>query len=214
MRIPGFSFWALVTAGAVYMLLKAVGVEPSTALIFAVIWYVIGVGASIAVYGYHHPRYELDYSAAMAGGAMGAPAGMFAVTFANQGRTVFVPAGGNLRSAAQEQGVEVYYDITKYANCRGLGFCGTCRFSADATASNAFSEPTWQEKFTLGDTVGKVRLACQTAVFGNAIIDNTVAQEIGEVHHYAVINGVMFGAFSLIMLAMVIWIGGDMIGVF
>jgi ferredoxin len=139
---------------------------------------------------------------------------MFIVTFINQARSILVPAGGNLRKAAKAQGVDVYYDVNKWANCQGIGLCGTCRFSADPAAPNALSEPTWQERFTLGDAVGKMRLACQTHVLGNCTVDNSVAVEIGEVRHYSLINGVMFGAFSLLMLGILIWIGGDMIGAF
>jgi len=214
MKIPGFSFWALVTAVGLYFLLHAVAGADGPQWLpigFAIIWYLVGLGAAHAVYGHHHPLYE-SHSVLGDLATAGAPPGTFAVTYANQNKTVFVPAGTNLRKAAQAQGVQVYYDVAKFTNCRGLGLCGTCRFTPDPKATNAVSEPTTIEKFTLGADVGKIRLSCQTNVLGNCIVDNTVAEELGQVHHYAVINGALFGAFSLLMLGVILWIGADMIG--
>ncbi len=211
MKIPGFSFWAFATALVVYLLLHAVVPEGMGwfAILFAVIWYVVGIGAAHAVYGFHHPKLEVD----MSGSPLGtAPPGTHTVTFANQNKSIFVVDGGNLREAAREQGAQVYYDVTKYTNCLGSGFCGTCRFTPDPKAPNALNEPTAQEKFTLGADVGKVRLACQAEVYGDCIIDNRIAEELGDVHHYAVINGALLGAFSLLMLGVILWIGADMIG--
>lgn len=214
MKIPGFSFWALLTAGILYLLLTAIDASQGLAIGVAVTWYVFGVGAAYAVYRYHHP--ELDLAEMLVpftrGGAT--PPGYHRVTFANQGRTIFVPDGGNLREYAKTQGAEVYYDIAKQANCFGMGFCGTCRYTVDAASAGALSEPTWQERFTLGDQVGKLRLACQTTVHGSVNVDNRVAEEFGEVHHYTVINGAIATAFSLVVLGAILWIGGDMIGLF
>jgi ferredoxin len=214
MKVPGFSFWALLTAAILYTLLTQLGAAIPLAATLAGLWYLFGLGAAYAVYRYHHP--ELDLSDMLAplttGGRV--PAGFHAVTFSNQGRTVFVPEGGNLREYAKTQGVEVYYDVAKAANCFGMGFCGTCRFSPDSKNPSALNEPTWQERFTLGNDAGKVRLACQTEVHGSCTVDNRVAQEIGVVHHYTVINGALATAFSIIVLGAIIWMGGDMIGLF
>lgn len=214
MRIPGVSFWALVTALILYFLLSATGTSTELTIIVSVLWYIIGAGAAFAVMRFHHPIYEDEFVPSEGGLQVTPPAGYYAVTFSNQARTVYVRRGGNLRKAAANQGVQVYYDINKYANCFGLGHCGTCRFSPDPKNPQAFSEPTWQERFTLGDDAGKVRLACQTRVFGNATVDNVVAEEFGKVRHYAVVNGALLGAFSIIMLAIIVWMGGDMIGLF
>jgi ferredoxin len=215
MRIPGFSLWALVTAIILYFLLHAVGMTVPAAAGFAVLWYLIGAGVGYAVLKFHYPDFGRKYSYPTGVAlAAGRPAGYFAVDFVNQHKTAYVPAGGNLRDAAVAQGVQVYYDINKYVNCFGLGHCGTCRFKADAKAPGALSDPTWQEQFTLGDEVGKVRLACQTAVLGDCTVDNSNAEEFGKVRHYSVVNGALVGVFSLVMLALIIWIGGDMIGLF
>jgi ferredoxin len=215
MKVPGVSFWAISTALLLFVILWAVGMPLPLAAGFGVLWYLIGAGAAYAVMNFHHPHrrevFTLPEGALTAGGT---PPGFCAVTFTNQGRTVYVREGGNLREAAVAQGVQVYYDINKYVNCFGLGHCGTCRFRPDAKAPNALSEPSWQERFTLGDDVGKVRLACQTYVFNDCAVDNTVAVEFGKVRHFSVVNGALVGAFSLLMLAIIIWMGGDMIGLF
>src|SRR5687767_10997448 len=111
MKIPGFSFWALLTAGIIYLLLSSLGAPTGLAIAMAITWYIFGLGAAYAVYRYHHPELDLPdvLPAHTVGGAV--PAGYFAVTFANQGRTVFVPEGGNLRDYAKTQGAEVYYDV-------------------------------------------------------------------------------------------------------
>jgi ferredoxin len=214
MKVPGFSFWALFTTAILYVLLTQLNMSIPLAATFAGIWYIFGLGAAYAVYRYHHPELDLSETLApyVAGGRV--PDGFYAVTFQNQGRTVFVPDGGKLRDYASTQGVEVYYDVAKGANCFGMGFCGTCRFTADAKATGALNEPTWQERFTLGADAGKVRLACQAEVHGNCTVDNRVAEEIGEVHRYTVVNGALATAFSLVVLGAIIWMGGDMIGIF
>lgn len=214
MKIPGFSFWALVTAAILFVLLTQLDAPTALAAAVAITWYIFGLGAAYAVYRYHHPELDLSETLAPFTGGGHVPAGFHAVTFANQGRTVFVPEGGLLRDYATTQGADVYYDVAKATNCFGMGFCGTCRFSADAKNPSAFSEPTWQERFTLGGDVGKVRLACQTEIHGDCTIDNRVAEEIGLVHRYTVVNGALATAFGLIVLGAIVWMGGDMIGLF
>ncbi len=221
MKIPGVSFWALLTAVLLYLILNAIGGPEWMTIGFAVLWYLIGVGAASAVYRHHHPIYEEHTDKAFSafditgeGLESRKPEGMYAVTFENQNATAFVPAGGNLLKYAKDQGVHVYYDVNKLLNCMGHGFCGTCRFTADQKAPDALSKPTWQEGFTLGGDVGKVRLACQTNVLGDCKVDNSIAEEFGEVRRYAVGNATLFGVFSLVMLGLLLWIGGDMIGLF
>jgi len=154
MKIPGFSFWALLTTAILFVLLVQLNTPMPLAIAMAVTWYLFGLGAAYAVYRYHHP--ELDLSETLAPFTTGGrvPEGFHAVTFANQGRTVFVPEGGNLREYATTQGAEVYYDVAKAANCFGMGFCGTCRYTPGANSAAALSVPTWQERFTLGGDVG------------------------------------------------------------
>ena len=49
------------------------------------------------------------------------------ITLVNEGRTLEVPEETNLRKALLRAGVSPYVGKDKLLNCRGLGFCGTCR---------------------------------------------------------------------------------------
>jgi len=56
------------------------------------------------------------------------------VKFKNEKKEIEVPAGSNLRKEAIKAGINVYQGVNgigatvnKYANCMGLGVCGTCR---------------------------------------------------------------------------------------
>lgn len=205
-----FSLWALVTATLFYLLLHAIGVSPVSSVIYTLIWYSIGLGVAFSINRFHHPTNAHTFVLPEPGAEP--PTGYSSVTFSNQGKTIYVPPDTDLRTAALAQGVAVYYGINQYVNCFGLGQCGTCRFTPDQKAPTAFSPPTWEERFTLGDDAGKVRLACQTHIYGNCTVNNAVAEEFGKVRYYSVINGAILGIFSLLMLGVILWMGGDMIG--
>ena len=49
------------------------------------------------------------------------------ITLVNEGRTLEVPEGTNLRKALLKAGVNPYVGKDRFLNCFGLGFCGTCR---------------------------------------------------------------------------------------
>ena len=52
------------------------------------------------------------------------------ITLVNEGRTLEVPEGTNLRKALIKAGVSPYLGKDRFLNCFGLGFCGTCRVEA------------------------------------------------------------------------------------
>lgn len=215
MKIPGFSFWALATGLVVFLLLIGVGMETSSAVIISVIWYILGVGSAYAVYRYHHPELDTnEYSFIPPSYNGPAPEGMCAVSYSNQAKVAYVNKGANLREASLKQNVPVHFGITETVNCFGNGLCGTCRFTPDAKNSAALSELTWKEKFTLGSDAGKVRLACQCNVVGDCTISNANAKEFADNQKFTVVNGALLGLFSLIMLGVLLWMGGDMISLF
>jgi ferredoxin len=88
-----------------------------------------------------------------------------------------VPEGGNLRQEALKHNVSLYRGLEKYANCRGLGVCGTCKVLVKAGGEN-LSKPTLFEKgrlalmpfATIGHE-GEMRLACQTTVNGDCTVE-------------------------------------------
>ncbi len=49
------------------------------------------------------------------------------ITLLNEGRTVEVSEGTNLRKALLKAKVNPYLGKDRFLNCRGLGLCGTCR---------------------------------------------------------------------------------------
>ncbi|MBL0333498.1 MAG: 2Fe-2S iron-sulfur cluster binding domain-containing protein [Chlorobiota bacterium] len=215
MKIPGFSFWALATGAIVFLLLIGVGMETPTAIIISSIWYILGVGSAYAIYKYHHPELDVDEFSFIPKGYNGpAPEGMCAVTFTNQARVAYITKGANLREAAKKQFFPIHFGVTTVTNCFGNGFCGTCRITPDSKTSKNLSDVTWKEKFTLGSDAGKIRLACQCYVNNDCIISNNIAKEFSESHKFTVINGALIGLFSLIMLGVLLWMGGDMISLF
>ena len=49
------------------------------------------------------------------------------ITLVNEGRTLEVPEGTNLRKALLNAGISPYVGKDNLFNCRGWGLCGTCR---------------------------------------------------------------------------------------
>lgn len=88
-----------------------------------------------------------------------------------------VPVGANLRQEALKQNVSLYRGLEKFANCRGLGVCGTCKVLVKAGAEN-LSKPSLFEKGRLAlmpfATIGhenEMRLACQATVQGDVTVE-------------------------------------------
>ncbi len=97
------------------------------------------------------------------------------VHFKREGKTVECDEGAKLRDIASEHGIELYPEIKKYLNCRGLGFCGDCRVHVLQGREN-LSRKRFMEAlriavswFKLGNE-DKVRLACRARVQGDVEI--------------------------------------------
>jgi len=136
--------------------------------------------------------------------------GTASITFVEDAKTFSVPVGTNIRKFAKANGIEIYSGVTKYTNCLGNGLCGTCRVGIDPT--DAAGPLTFFERFTLGKDAGKLRLACQTSVAGDCKIKLKPAHDYAEVHKNILINGSLIGAFSLMMLALLVLVFFDVIG--
>jgi ferredoxin len=85
------------------------------------------------------------------------------VTFVNWNKTVRVGALANLRRVALLAGVPLYNGLSKFANCHGVGLCGTCRVKVEP--NDALTPPTALER-ARGCT-GPYRLACQARTADN-----------------------------------------------
>ncbi|TAK66507.1 MAG: (2Fe-2S)-binding protein [Bacteroidetes bacterium] len=49
------------------------------------------------------------------------------LTLVNEGKTIEVPEGANLRKTLLQNGISPYKGLDKALNCFGNGLCGTCR---------------------------------------------------------------------------------------
>jgi len=102
------------------------------------------------------------------------------VTFVKEKKTIDVPEGANLRTAARKAGVQLYKGFHRYVNCLGNGVCGSCRVYVKDGKDNV-SQPGRIEKFTVGGNpevffayVGhedEMRLACQCKVEGDIKVE-------------------------------------------
>jgi ferredoxin len=112
------------------------------------------------------------------------------VKFIKENKEIDVPAGSNLRKEAMKAGINVHQGvngigatINKYANCHGIGQCGTCRVKITKGMENA-SSMGWLEwaRFynPLPDPIpcmayigneSTMRLACQTIVNGDMEVE-------------------------------------------
>ncbi len=101
------------------------------------------------------------------------------VVFVTEKQEIDVPAGSNLREAAQKAGISIYKGLDRYLNCRGLGLCGTCRVLVKEGMKN-LSPKTLMEKInlnahplTLFARIGhedEMRLSCQVKVNGDCTV--------------------------------------------
>ncbi len=140
------------------------------------------------------------------------PEGYAPVTFIEADTIIIAPIGSNLRELALKNNIELYSDVAKVLNCRGLGLCTSCRVTVDP-AVGGVSEPTPMEKEHLIRDNPKMRLSCQCEVTGPVKISTKPARDYGKVMNNLVKNSALFGIFSLVMLAILLVMGLDIVGV-
>jgi ferredoxin len=117
------------------------------------------------------------------------------IKFVNEKIEVEVPEGANLRREAINAGVNLYKGINgvgetfnKYANCWGLGMCGSCRVLITKGMENTNKMTAMERvkfKVPMPDPISvfafvghkdTMRLACQTTVHGD--IEVTTGPEL------------------------------------
>lgn len=102
------------------------------------------------------------------------------VTFIKQDLTIEVPKGANLREVALENKIDLYPLFgpdpftgmpfpAKLLNCRGKGFCATCRIKVND--HRALSPPTVREEKKVAWEGKAYRLACQTQVLDDVEVE-------------------------------------------
>ena len=106
------------------------------------------------------------------------------ITLVNEGKTIEVAAGANLRKVLQRNGISPYRGKDKLLNCLGNGLCGTCR--VEIVDGKGAPPMTALEEASLtglapfyGRAVPKfTRLACRIAVASDIAVKTGVAATI------------------------------------
>lgn len=98
------------------------------------------------------------------------------IKFINEKKTVEVPAGANLRTAALQAGVDVYRGPARVVHCPGWGICTTCKVRIIKGVENV-DRPRVKERIhplTFFARIGHeqdLRLSCQTTVHGDIEVE-------------------------------------------
>ncbi|SDM22001.1 Ferredoxin [Halogranum gelatinilyticum] len=98
-------------------------------------------------------------------------------TVAFEGARIDCAEGAILRDVLRAAGHSPYNGRAETLNCRGLGSCGTCAVAITARGDGGppVSEPTLREcarlSFPPHSPEDGLRLACQTRVYGDVIVE-------------------------------------------
>ena len=106
------------------------------------------------------------------------------LTLVNEGKTIEVPEGSNLRKSLLKNGISPYIGKDKLLNCLGNGLCGTCRVEV-VDGKNAPPMSALEEFSLIGlapfyaRLIPKnVRLACRISVMKDMSIKTHPAVSI------------------------------------
>lgn len=102
------------------------------------------------------------------------------ITFKNEGKTVEIDKPENLRELALRSGIALYRFPDSLLNCRGKGFCKTCRVKVDPPAS--LTPPTAAEE-ALEFQGPSYRLACQVQVTADIAVTTRPKPYHGWMRH-------------------------------
>ena len=107
------------------------------------------------------------------------------VTFVNEKKQVDVPQGANLRKEALKNGITMHEGVHQYANCRGNGFCASCRVNVKKGLENVRRKSWWESAWNpfwminplwLFARIGheeEMVLACQSKIEGDCEVETT-----------------------------------------
>ncbi len=134
------------------------------------------------------------------------------ITLSNEGKTIEVPVGANLRRALLNNGISPYIGIAKLVNCRGFELCGTCRVEVvDGKGASPRREDEEQTlisstPFYARKIEKNIRLSCQTSVVGDITVKTYPKVVLDTVRTRAMMmkSGISFGfllLFALFFLA-------------
>jgi ferredoxin len=86
-----------------------------------------------------------------------------------EGKKILCHEGDNVRKVLLRHGVKLYRGIYRLINCRGSGFCGSCRVQVEPALHVAELERTPVERQKLEDAPGW-RLACQIHAMRDLVV--------------------------------------------
>ena len=107
---------------------------------------------------------------------------MAKITFVNEKKSIEVAPGSNLRKAALENGVQLYWGPHKVLNCMGFGQCGSCTVIVTKGEDNVSKPGLWERFRILAGPLlffwrigneKKLRLACRCQVNGDIEVETT-----------------------------------------
>ncbi|ELZ85858.1 ferredoxin-like protein [Haloferax elongans ATCC BAA-1513] len=88
-----------------------------------------------------------------------------------RGREIECNRGAVLRDVLREAGESPYNGSASWANCRGVGCCGTCAVSVEGPVTHRTKMEGWRLNFPPHDGKLGVRLSCQTLVLGDLWVE-------------------------------------------
>ncbi len=133
--------------------------------------------------------------------------------FVNEGKTLEVEQGTNLRKVAKKNGIQLYSGLDVLLNCQGNGLCGTCRVEIvdgkGVSPMEAIEEGSMMGWFPwmVRGVPKNHRLACQTSIKGDCQvkthppyeIDKQASKERRQMFAIWTIFGGIFTAMMLLM---------------
>ncbi len=142
------------------------------------------------------------------------------VTFVREGKRLDVPVGANLRKVALKAGLPIYKGKDILLNCRGNMLCGTCRLEVldkkNVSARSSLERLTLRGRFLIARKVpDTLRLSCQVTVNGDITVRTQPEVEFDkeETKTRFVLVGI-FGFFGLVILAILVILGLEIVKVF
>ena len=88
------------------------------------------------------------------------------VHFLNEIVTVEAQPGQTIQEVAEAHGIMLHRGFWTWANCRGLGLCGSCKVWTRPLVPNALSEKGFLEKVK-PNVRGQIRVGCLARILGD-----------------------------------------------
>lgn len=88
-----------------------------------------------------------------------------------RGRDIECEDGAVLRDALKAAGETPHNGLSDTLNCHGLSTCGTCAVAVDGDVSDPTSRERRRLSFPPHDGDSGLRLACQTRVHGDVVVE-------------------------------------------